>query len=179
MEKKKSIFISLPICCFQKTAALCGFSQVVDYQQICTSIQSFISSLMNYFVSPRQTNDHLHPARLTSYRPEWTRRGILQFVYINVTIGKRWWGCVYVWLYCKLISNIPSFLSSCRLPNDPIVSHRYQQQPPQDKILSRLPVWGPLDVRTVATSPHYDDSIYFFTGKEGEEEVGSLSSIII
>lgn len=41
--EKKSIFISLPICCFQKTAALCGFSQVIDYQQICTSIQSFIS----------------------------------------------------------------------------------------------------------------------------------------
>lgn len=31
MEKKKSIFISLPICCFEKAAALCGFSQVIDY----------------------------------------------------------------------------------------------------------------------------------------------------
>lgn len=48
MEKKNLFFISLPICCFQKTAALCGFSQVVDYQQVRTSIQSFISSFMNY-----------------------------------------------------------------------------------------------------------------------------------
>lgn len=48
MGKKKSIFISLPICCFQKAAALCGFSQVVDNQQGRTSIQSSISSSMNY-----------------------------------------------------------------------------------------------------------------------------------
>lgn len=49
MEKKKNLFcISLPICCFQKTAALCGFSHVVDYQQVRTSIQSLISSFTNY-----------------------------------------------------------------------------------------------------------------------------------
>lgn len=54
--EKKSIFISLPICCFQKTAALCGFSQIVDYQQIRTSIQSFISSFMNYS-RPTTTDD--------------------------------------------------------------------------------------------------------------------------
>lgn len=41
MGKKNLFFISLPICCFQKTASLCGFSQVIDYQQMHTSIQSF------------------------------------------------------------------------------------------------------------------------------------------
>lgn len=46
--ERKSIFISLPICCFQKAAALCGFSQVIDYQHRRISIQSFISSFMNY-----------------------------------------------------------------------------------------------------------------------------------
>lgn len=66
MEKKKSIFISLPICCFLKTAALCGFSQVIDYQQICTSIQSLISLFINYFVKPQQKiwRAQSHPAVL-------------------------------------------------------------------------------------------------------------------
>lgn len=76
MEKKNLFFISLPICCFQKTAALCGFSQVVDYQQIRTSIQSFISSFMNYS-RPATTNDKFHAAHLMSYRPEWTCRGFV------------------------------------------------------------------------------------------------------
>lgn len=46
--EKNLFFIFLPICCFQKTAALCGFSQVFDYQQI-GYIHSIIHLLLHGF----------------------------------------------------------------------------------------------------------------------------------
>lgn len=89
--EKKSIFISLPICCFQKTAALCGFSQIIDYQQICASVQSFISSFIKklfFFLSSHnesyRTIIFMQPTSCVT-----NLKGLrdLEFVYINVTIG--------------------------------------------------------------------------------------------